>query len=64
MEIRISGKRDDSPGYKSLSAWVRKTNDGKKVLIFNLGELQISMYPFDSYLVKELGITLQKIVDT
>lgn len=62
MEIRLSGKNENQIGYKSLSAWVRTTKDKRQVLILNLGELQISIYPFDKHSVSELGKKLQEIV--
>lgn len=61
MEIRLSGKNDDSPGYKSLAAWIRKTIEDKEVLILKLGELQISIYPFDRNQMRELGVKLQEL---
>ena len=59
MEIRLSGKHTDSPGYKSMSAWIKTTKDERKVLIINLGELRISVHPFDRHHVRELG---QKLI--
>jgi len=63
MEIRISGKNESSPGYKSLSAWIRETKDKREVLIINLGEVKVSIYPFDRFTVKQLGEKLQEIVN-
>lgn len=63
MEIRISGKNSSDPGYCSLSAWIRKTKDERKVLIISLGDLKISMYPYSDNCVRELGKKLQELVE-
>ena len=63
MEIRISGKNSPHPGFCSLSAWIRKTKDNRNVLIMDLGEIQVSMYPFDKRCVQELGKKLQEITE-
>jgi len=63
MEIRISGKRDNNIGFCDLSAWIRETKDKRKVLILNLGEVKISMYPFNKRCVNELGKKLQDITE-
>ena len=60
MEIRLSGKHSDSPGYKSMSAWIKTTKDSRQVLVINLGELKITVHPFDRYQVRELG---QKLIE-
>lgn len=63
MEIRISGKNTPHPGYKDLSAWIKKTKDGRNVLIMNLGELVISMYPYDKNCIREFSKNLKEIID-
>lgn len=62
MEIRLSGKNDNQIGYKSMSAWIRTTKDKRRILVIKLGELQISIYPFDSHTVSKLGQKLKDIV--
>jgi hypothetical protein len=61
MEIRLSGKQFNSPGYKSMSSWIRTTKDKRKVLVIKLGELEISVYPFDRYQIRQLGTKLLEI---
>lgn len=63
MEIRLDGKRHNSPGYKDMGAWIRVTKDGRKVLILSLGEVKISVHPYDQNVVRELGKKLQEIID-
>ena len=62
MEIRLNGK-EDRIEYKTFSAWITKPGN-KEVLIMNLGELKISVFPFDRNQLRELGeklITLSGI---
>jgi hypothetical protein len=62
MEIRLSGKEDPpNVGYKSFSSWIRKTKDGRDILVINLGEVKVSVYPFDRGVISELGRKLQEI---
>jgi len=63
MEIRISGKRDKNIGFCSLGSWIKETKDKRKVLIIDLGEITISMFPFDKRCVHELGKKLQEITE-
>lgn len=63
MEIRVSGKRDNNIGFCSLGSWIRETKDKRKVLILELGEVRISMYPYDRQSVNELGKKLQEITE-
>lgn len=63
MEIRLDGKHHNSPGYKNMGAWIRTTKDQRKVLILSLGEVKISVYPYDRNTVNELGKKLQEIID-
>jgi len=63
MEIRVSGKRNNNIGFHDLSAWIRETVDHRKVLVLSLGEVQITMYPYDNNCVRELGKKLQELTD-
>jgi hypothetical protein len=63
MEIRLNGEFKIGSENKSFSAWVTRPK-GKEVLVLNLGECKITIYPYDRNQIRSLGEKLILLSDT